>query len=215
MFLFKKRIHCTYISTFFAKLSYNLPPKGIKKSWLMCSRLCLLTQIADIVRATTTTSTTASASSISICWIHAIRVSTSLKLNISDWLSETTEGWNTPKYSLNRWLSLKVHHWARILRFLTNIWFLQTSKKSKTSTMSKTSTNTKSKTKTNTIAKSKTTTKWCSTKGWHPFFQRQWQTQTETQSERQTQRLGRRLTDRHKVKHKHKVNVCLSWLDGS
>ena len=114
MFLFKKRIHCTYISTFFAKLSYNLPPKWIKKSWLMCSRLCLLTQIADIVRATTTTSTTASASSISICWIHAIRVSTSLKLNISDWLSETTEGWNTPKYSLNRWLSLKVHHWATI-----------------------------------------------------------------------------------------------------
>ena len=37
-----------------------------------------------------------------------------MKLNISDWLSETTEGWNTPKYSLNRWLSLKVHYWATI-----------------------------------------------------------------------------------------------------
>ena len=29
-----------------------------------------------------------------------------------------------PKYSLNRWLSHKVHHWATILRFLS-IWFLQ------------------------------------------------------------------------------------------
>ena len=28
------------------------------------------------------------------------------------------EGWNTPKWSLNRWPSLKVHHWATILRFL-------------------------------------------------------------------------------------------------
>ena len=37
----------------------------------------------------------------------------------------TTEGCNTQKYSLNRWLSLKVHHWATILRFLTTIWFLQ------------------------------------------------------------------------------------------
>ena len=30
---------------------------------------------------------------------------------------KTTEGWNTPKYSLNRWPLLKVHHWAIILRF--------------------------------------------------------------------------------------------------
>ena len=29
----------------------------------------------------------------------------------------TTEGWSTPKYSLNRWPLLKVHHWAIILRF--------------------------------------------------------------------------------------------------
>ena len=34
-------------------------------------------------------------------------------------------GWNTPKYSLNRWLSHKVHQWATILRFLPTIWFLQ------------------------------------------------------------------------------------------
>ena len=31
---------------------------------------------------------------------------------------ETTEGWNTPKYSLNRYGSPEVHHWAIILRFL-------------------------------------------------------------------------------------------------
>ena len=37
----------------------------------------------------------------------------------------TTEGWNKPKYSLNRWLSHKVHHWATILRFLPTIWCLQ------------------------------------------------------------------------------------------
>ena len=29
----------------------------------------------------------------------------------------TTEVWNTPKYSLNRWPSLKVHNWVIILRF--------------------------------------------------------------------------------------------------
>ena len=32
---------------------------------------------------------------------------------------------NTPKYSLNRWPSLKVHHWVIILRFLATIWFLE------------------------------------------------------------------------------------------
>ena len=32
--------------------------------------------------------------------------------------------WNIPKYSLNRWLSHKVHHWATILRLLPTIWFL-------------------------------------------------------------------------------------------
>ena len=37
----------------------------------------------------------------------------------------TTEGWNTPKYSLSRWFSHKVHHWASILRFLPNILFVQ------------------------------------------------------------------------------------------
>ena len=39
-------------------------------------------------------------------------------------MTMTTEGWNTPKYSLNRWLLLKVHHWATILGFLTTIRFL-------------------------------------------------------------------------------------------
>ena len=34
-------------------------------------------------------------------------------------MSESTEDWNTQKYSFNRWPSLKVHHWATILRFLT------------------------------------------------------------------------------------------------
>ena len=34
------------------------------------------------------------------------------------------EGWNTPKYSLNRWPSLEVHHRAIIFRFLTTNWFL-------------------------------------------------------------------------------------------
>ena len=43
---------------------------------------------------------------------------------------QTTEGWNIPKYSLNRWLSHKVHHWATILRFLPTIWFLQKHKMS-------------------------------------------------------------------------------------
>ena len=38
--------------------------------------------------------------------------------------SETTEGWNAQKYSLNRWPSLEVDHWAAILRFLTTILFL-------------------------------------------------------------------------------------------
>ena len=46
-------------------------------------------------------------------------------LSILIWLAlvvlQTTEGWNTLKYSLNRWLSLKVHHWETILRFLTTI----------------------------------------------------------------------------------------------
>ena len=37
---------------------------------------------------------------------------------------KTTEGWNTPVYSLNRWLSRKGHHWATILRFLPTIWFV-------------------------------------------------------------------------------------------
>ena len=45
-------------------------------------------------------------------------------LNLSN--LKTTEGWNTPKYSLNRWPSLEVHHWATTLRFFTNIWFLHT-----------------------------------------------------------------------------------------
>ena len=31
--------------------------------------------------------------------------------------------WNTPKCSLNGWLSLKAHHWATVQRFLTTIWF--------------------------------------------------------------------------------------------
>ena len=35
----------------------------------------------------------------------------------------SSEGWNTPKYSLNGWLSLKAHHWATVQRFLTTIWF--------------------------------------------------------------------------------------------
>ena len=39
--------------------------------------------------------------------------------------NETTDGWNTPKYSLNRWLLHKVHQWATILRFQPTIWFLQ------------------------------------------------------------------------------------------
>ena len=34
-------------------------------------------------------------------------------------------GWNILKYSLNRWLSHKVHNWATILRFLPTIWFLE------------------------------------------------------------------------------------------
>ena len=39
-------------------------------------------------------------------------------------MTMTTEGWNTPKYTLNRWLLLKVHNWATILGFLTTIRFL-------------------------------------------------------------------------------------------
>ena len=35
---------------------------------------------------------------------------------------ETTEGWNTPKYNLNRWLLHNDHHWAR---FIPTIWFVQ------------------------------------------------------------------------------------------
>lgn len=31
-----------------------------------------------------------------------------------------TECWNTPMYSLNRWHSLKAHHWATILRLFNN-----------------------------------------------------------------------------------------------
>ena len=37
----------------------------------------------------------------------------------------TNEGWNTPEYSLNRWLSHKGHHQATILRFSPTIWFEQ------------------------------------------------------------------------------------------
>ena len=39
------------------------------------------------------------------------------------WVIRYVEGWNTPKYGLNGWLSLKAHHWATVQRFLTTIWF--------------------------------------------------------------------------------------------
>ena len=45
--------------------------------------------------------------------------------NMARCLYETTEGSNTPKYSLNRWLLLKVRNWALILRFLTTLLVLQ------------------------------------------------------------------------------------------
>ena len=40
-------------------------------------------------------------------------------------LFETTEGWNTQKYNLNRWLSNKVQHWKTNLKLLPTIWFVQ------------------------------------------------------------------------------------------
>ena len=36
----------------------------------------------------------------------------------------STEGGNTPKYSLNRWLTHKVHYWSIILRFSPALWLL-------------------------------------------------------------------------------------------
>ena len=45
-----------------------------------------------------------------------------MTFNLSIVSHETTEGWNTLKYSLNRWLLHKVHHWAR---FIPTIWFAQ------------------------------------------------------------------------------------------
>ena len=45
-----------------------------------------------------------------------------MTFNLSIVSHETTECWNTSKYSLNRWLLHKVHHWAR---FIPTIWFAQ------------------------------------------------------------------------------------------
>ena len=45
-----------------------------------------------------------------------------MTFNLSIVSPETTECWNTPKYSLNRCLFHKVHHWAR---FIPTIWFAQ------------------------------------------------------------------------------------------
>ena len=59
---------------------------------------------------------------LSICLLAITSTMESQSVNRID---KTAEGWNTPKSIFNRWLSLKVHRWARILILFTTIWCLQ------------------------------------------------------------------------------------------